>query len=98
MSPELRALKDAIEAALAARLPAHSAIAQPLIDAMRYASLGGGKRLRPMIVCATCLDLGGTLDRVSVPVTRTTPPVSGLSQSTSNAGDMASISTLTPFS
>jgi farnesyl diphosphate synthase len=67
MSPELRALKDAIEAALAARLPAHSAIAQPLIDAMRYASLGGGKRLRPMIVCATCLDLGGTLDRALAP-------------------------------
>ena len=41
--------------------PEQSATSQPLIDAMRYASLGGGKRIRPMLVCATCTGLGGSL-------------------------------------
>ena len=29
---------------------------------MRHAALGGGKRLRPLFVCAACTDLGGALE------------------------------------
>ena len=34
-------------------------IAQVLVDAMRYASLSGGKRIRPLLVCATCTECSG---------------------------------------
>ncbi|MDA1074389.1 MAG: polyprenyl synthetase family protein [Proteobacteria bacterium] len=61
MTPELAAIKAAVEDALSHHLPAESAIAQPLIDAMRYAALSGGKRLRPMLVCAACESFGGDL-------------------------------------
>ena len=53
MSQSLITLKQQIEAELAVNLPCASEIAQPVVDAMRHAVLGGGKRLRPMLVCAT---------------------------------------------
>ena len=34
---------------------------------MRYATLGGGKRIRPMLVCATCTGLGGALEDALAP-------------------------------
>lgn len=67
MSPELSGFKAAIEEALRSCLPTDSPIAQPLIDAMRHAVLGGGKRLRPMLVCAACTDLGGRLENALAP-------------------------------
>ena len=67
MSPELRALRATIEDALDHHLPTTSPIAQPLLDAMRYAALGGGKRIRPMLVCATCTGLGGALEDALAP-------------------------------
>jgi geranylgeranyl pyrophosphate synthase len=53
-----------IEAALEARLPRPEAGGDPgrLVEAMRYAALGGGKRLRPALVIAACESIGGTID------------------------------------
>ncbi|MDP6469593.1 MAG: polyprenyl synthetase family protein [Pseudomonadales bacterium] len=67
MNAELTELKETIETALDQHLPADSPIARPLTDAMRYAALGGGKRLRPMMLCATCTALGGTLRSALTP-------------------------------
>lgn len=61
MTTDLRTLRETIEDALRHYQPEQSATSQPLIDAMRYASLSGGKRIRPMLVCATCTGLGGSL-------------------------------------
>ena len=65
--PSLANLQSAVEEALSAQLPSASPIAQPLVDAMRYAVLGGGKRLRAMLVCAACLSLGGRLTDALAP-------------------------------
>ena len=54
-------LKTHIENALPQWLPANSQIAQPVVDAMRHSVLGGGKRLRPMLVCAANDACGGEL-------------------------------------
>jgi geranylgeranyl pyrophosphate synthase len=54
----LRPLLVSIETELSARLPQHSALSPTLIDAMRYAVLGGGKRIRPLLTCATAISLG----------------------------------------
>ncbi|MCZ6640087.1 MAG: polyprenyl synthetase family protein [Gammaproteobacteria bacterium] len=61
MTTDLPTLRETIEDALRHYQPEQSATSQPLIDAMRYASLSGGKRIRPMLVCATCTGLGGSL-------------------------------------
>ncbi|MFW6027914.1 MAG: polyprenyl synthetase family protein [bacterium] len=62
MTTDLGELRSTIEDALDHHLPAASPIAQPLVDAMRYAALSGGKRLRPMLVCAACTGVGGALE------------------------------------
>jgi geranylgeranyl diphosphate synthase type II len=67
MTPELRTLKNTIEDALTHHLPVSSDIAQVMVDAMRYASLSGGKRIRPLLVCATCTALGGNLENALAP-------------------------------
>jgi geranylgeranyl pyrophosphate synthase len=67
MTTDLRELKAAVEDALDHYLPAQSPIAQPLVEAMRYATLSGGKRLRPMLVCATCTGVGGALEDALAP-------------------------------
>ncbi len=67
MSPELQGYKTAVEQALHSYLPSESPIAQSLVDAMRHATLGGGKRLRPLLVCAACTSLGGRLQDALVP-------------------------------
>ena len=67
MTPELEVLRTTIEDALNHHLPTSSPIAQPLLDAMRYATLGGGKRIRPMLVCATCTGLGGVVEDALAP-------------------------------
>ncbi|NKC00208.1 MAG: geranyl transferase [Pseudomonadales bacterium] len=53
MVTNLADLKVRIDSALAEYLPTDSAIAQDVVDAMRHGVLGGGKRLRPMLACAT---------------------------------------------
>jgi geranylgeranyl diphosphate synthase type II len=67
MTPELTALKRTIEDAIHHHLPTNSDIGQALVDAMRYASLSGGKRIRPLLVCATCTGLGGALEDALAP-------------------------------
>jgi len=59
MTPDLSNLKALIMASLEAHLPTDSDIAQPVVDAMRHAVLGGGKRVRPMLACAACHAIGG---------------------------------------
>ncbi|MCY4343080.1 MAG: polyprenyl synthetase family protein [Gammaproteobacteria bacterium] len=67
MTPEPDAVRAAVEEALNGFLPSRSPIAQPLVDAMRYAASGGGKRLRPMLACASCMALGGRLEDALAP-------------------------------
>jgi len=52
------------EAALDSALPPEHQASQQLHRAMRYAVLGGGKRLRPVLVYATGAALGAALDRL----------------------------------
>jgi farnesyl diphosphate synthase len=47
-----------MEVALAARLPGPDVVPGRLHDAMRYSVLGGGKRVRPMLLFATARTLG----------------------------------------
>ena len=63
---ELDALREQIETQLGQLLPAKSTIAQPMLDAMRHAVLGGGKRMRPMFACASCDAFGGDLQAALV--------------------------------
>ena len=49
---------ELIEADLVARLSLHSELAPRLVEAMRYATLGGGKRIRPLLTCAAAASLG----------------------------------------
>ena len=58
---------ERIEAVLAAWLPAADAAPARLHAAMRYSTLGGGKRLRPALVYATGRLLGVPADVLDVP-------------------------------
>jgi farnesyl diphosphate synthase len=59
--PELlKAWQERMERALAARLPADNEVPARLHQAMRYSTLGGGKRIRPALVFATARTLGLT--------------------------------------
>lgn len=53
--------RDATEAALAGRMKALAA-PEPLLGAMRYSLLAGGKRLRPVLLLASCEMAGGTVE------------------------------------
>ena len=53
-------VNDDIADTLDTLLPQHSDIAQPMIDAMRHAVLGGGKRMRPLMACAACEAFSGS--------------------------------------
>jgi len=55
-----------IERVLEASLPADGAIAR-LCEAMRYSVLGGGKRLRPVLVYTTGEAFGAPLERLDAP-------------------------------
>jgi len=57
-------LKASIDTALAASLPDNSSIAPRLLESMRYALLGGGKRLRPMFTCVVGESLGAPLSHL----------------------------------
>ncbi len=57
----LEDVKVIVEQALEQALPTQSGIAQPILDAMRHAVLGGGKRIRPMLTCATAAAFGAPI-------------------------------------
>jgi len=54
----IEALAAEFEPHLAANLPTPEGLQSRVVDAMRYAALGGGKRLRPFFVAATARMLG----------------------------------------
>jgi farnesyl diphosphate synthase/geranylgeranyl diphosphate synthase type II len=60
IEPYLRSVSARVEAGLTALVESRRAAAPGrLVDAMRYALLGGGKRLRPALVLAACEAHGG---------------------------------------
>lgn len=72
MTPDLTTYlehqRERVEAALEALLPGSDDLQPaPLCAAMRYAVLGSGKRLRPILVLAGCEAAGGDSERALVP-------------------------------
>src|SRR6266853_2711138 len=61
---QLKFWRARMELALEARLPDSNAVPARLHQAMRYSVLGGGKRVRPMLVFATARTLGLAEDEV----------------------------------
>lgn len=61
MTPEqrLNAYADRVEGRLQELLPGERVPPEPLHRAMRYATLGGGKRLRPAVCLGACAAAGG---------------------------------------
>ena len=55
-------LLDAVETTLAARIDAETDAPPRLLDAARYAVLGGGKRLRPLLCLRSAIAAGGRLE------------------------------------
>ena len=55
----LSALRAEVEARLVAYLPPRDSLPVPLFDAMAHPLLGGGKRLRPLLVYGACEAAGG---------------------------------------
>lgn len=62
----LSAVQARMESALARLLPAPSLAPKRLHEAMRYASLGGGKRVRPLLVFAAGAVSGASLERLEI--------------------------------
>ena len=63
----LASLRDRIEDALARHLPTGPALSPRLLEAMRYSTLAGGKRIRPLLVLAANAAAGGDAERALVP-------------------------------
>ena len=66
MTDPFEPIQASIAVTLDSLLPIHSPIAQPMVDAMRHAVLGGGKRMRPLMTCAACEAFSGDY-RVALP-------------------------------
>jgi len=65
--PFLRECQQRVEAALELHLPEATTLPARLHAAMRYAVLGGGKRLRPVLVYAAGRALGAPMARLDAP-------------------------------
>ena len=63
----MKRYQERCEAALETRLPSADTLPARLHDAMRYATLGGGKRIRPVLVYATGEMLGAELETLDAP-------------------------------
>jgi farnesyl diphosphate synthase len=63
----MEACQQRVEIALDARLPAADRVPARLHQAMRYAVLGGGKRLRPLLTYATGRAIGTSLEVLDGP-------------------------------
>ncbi|MEY1661064.1 polyprenyl synthetase family protein [Isoalcanivorax beigongshangi] len=59
--------RDRFQTALEFALPLEHGAAPRLMEAMRYAALGGGKRLRPLLAYAACQACGGKLSQADIP-------------------------------
>ncbi|MGV3510668.1 MAG: polyprenyl synthetase family protein [Novosphingobium sp.] len=53
LKPALKAIADDIDKSFDLLLPVPGDPRDRLVEAMRYATIGGGKRVRPLLVCAT---------------------------------------------
>ncbi|MGB9355762.1 MAG: polyprenyl synthetase family protein, partial [Azonexus sp.] len=62
----MAATQARVETALAHHLPAADSIPARLHDAMRYATLGGGKRVRPLLAFAAGELSGATPEKLEV--------------------------------
>ncbi len=62
MTTDIDTARALIVSALDRTLPSTSEIAQPIVDVMRHAVLGGGKRLRPLLTVAACEALASPLE------------------------------------
>src|SRR4029450_4126243 len=62
VSPRLEALREQVERALSAALPAETAWPATIHRAVRYSLLAGGKRVRPLLVLAASEAAGGGAD------------------------------------
>ena len=62
----MRGVQTRIEATLSRLLPPEEAIPATLHQAMRYATLGGGKRVRPLLAHAAGELTGAAAERVEV--------------------------------
>jgi geranylgeranyl diphosphate synthase type II len=58
----LERMRRRVDAALGAAFPVVANPPHQLIEAVRYSLLGGGKRIRPLLVLASCEAVGGTAD------------------------------------
>jgi farnesyl diphosphate synthase len=67
LADKTRAWTERVEAKLDALLPDATRDPQKLHEAMRYSVLGGGKRIRPLLVYATGVSLGAPEARLDVP-------------------------------
>lgn len=67
LHPELAALQTRAELALENALPSGELEPSQLFAAMRYSTLGGGKRMRPLLVYAAGRALGVDLDALDAP-------------------------------
>ena len=54
LKPALDAISEAVDARFDRLLPVPPDARAPLYEAMRYSVLGGGKRMRPLLVVAAC--------------------------------------------
>ncbi len=67
MSETLQTLRDQLEAHLAENLPSGEALSPRLLQAMRYSTLAGGKRIRPLLTLAAAACVGGPQQHAVVP-------------------------------
>ena len=68
LDPLNATVRARLDQALRDHLPDPAASGAPrLAEAMRYAALAGGKRIRPMLVYAACRLAGGSLEQADVP-------------------------------
>ena len=67
LRPYLHSAKQRVDTSLEELLPVPEGPAATVQEAMRYAVLAGGKRLRPIVVLAACEACGGDPDRALEP-------------------------------
>ncbi|MFN3423215.1 MAG: polyprenyl synthetase family protein [Novosphingobium meiothermophilum] len=62
LKPALKAIAEDIDKSFDLLLPVPGDPRDRLVEAMRYATIGGGKRVRPLLVCATAAMFGVARD------------------------------------
>jgi len=62
LTAEIRRIQSEIDSLFDALLPIPEDTSARLVEAMRYAAIGGGKRVRPLLVCSTAALFGVSRD------------------------------------